>query len=176
MNRDTFRAMQAPVKQLYAVQPERAAVMLQAEGEVDLEHIGCRVRLLINDGHDILAGLHPAAGGDGLAACSGELLLQALITCAGTTLAAVAKALGLNLRSATVNATARMDFRGTLGVDRSVPTGLSEIHLTCHVDGEIPEESRRKLLELTERCCVVLQTLKGGVEVRSDLSISNRSN
>jgi uncharacterized OsmC-like protein len=134
------------------------------------------VRLLINDGHDILAGLHPAAGGDGLAACSGELLLQALITCAGTTLAAVAKALGLNLRSATVNATARMDFRGTLGVDRSVPTGLSEIHLTCHVDGEIPEESRRKLLELTERCCVVLQTLKGGVEVRSDLSISNRSN
>jgi uncharacterized OsmC-like protein len=69
-----------------------------------------------------------------------------------------------------------MDFRGTLGIDRSVPTGLSEIHLTCHVDGEIPEESRRKLLELTERCCVVLQTLKGGVEVRSELSASNRSN
>ena len=82
MNRDTFRALQAPVKQLYKEHPERAEAVLRAEGDVDFERIGCRVRLLANDGRDILAGLHPAAGGDGLAACSGELLLQALITCA----------------------------------------------------------------------------------------------
>ncbi|MEY3172442.1 MAG: hypothetical protein RLZZ436_355 [Planctomycetota bacterium] len=169
MNRDTFRAMQAPVKQLFVEHPERAAVVLRAEGEVDPERIGCRVRLLANDGRDILAGLHPAAGGDGLAACSGELLLQALVTCAGTTLAAVAKALGLNLQSAIVTATGHMDFRGTLGVDRSVPTGLTDVQLGFHLQGDIPAESQRKLLELTERCCVVLQTLEGGVPLRSSV-------
>lgn len=170
MNRETFRALQGPVKQLYAEHPQRAAVVLQAEGEVDLERIGCRVRLLVNDGKELLAGLHPAAGGDGLAACSGELLLQALITCAGTTLAAVAKALGLNLQSASVTATGCMDFRGTLGVDRTTPTGLTEIQLCFRLRGEIPAESQRKLMDLTERCCVVLQTLKNGVQVRSSVT------
>ncbi len=169
MNRDTFRALQAPVKQLYKEHPERAEAVLRAEGDVDLERIGCRVRLLANDGRDILAGLHPAAGGDGLAACSGELLLQALITCAGTTLAAVAKALDLRLQSAVLTATGRMDFRGTLGVDRSVAAGLTEIQLCFRLQGEITDESRNKLLELTERCCVVLQTLKAGVAVRSEI-------
>lgn len=170
MDRETFRAMQAPVKALYTERPERAVVDLRAEGEVDFDRLGCRVQLLANDGREIFAGLHTAAGGDGLAACSGELLLQALVTCAGTTLAAVSKAMGLRLESARVLAVGRMDFRGTLGVDRSVPAGLTGVELEFHLCGELSVESRKKLLELTERCCVVLQTLRGGVEVRSRIS------
>jgi uncharacterized OsmC-like protein len=167
MDRETFRAMQAPVKALYTERPERAVVELRAEGEVDFERLGCRVKLLANDGEQIFAGLHSAAGGDGLAACSGELLLQALVTCAGTTLAAVSKALGLRLDSALVLAVGRMDFRGTLGVDRAVPVGLTGVELEFYLRGDLPADSRKKLLELTERCCVVLQTLRGGVGVRS---------
>jgi uncharacterized OsmC-like protein len=171
MDRDTFRAIQGPLKALYAEQPERALAVLRAEGEVDFERLGCRVRLLANDGCDLLAGLHVAAGGDGLAACSGELLLQALVTCAGTTLAAVAKALGVRPESCVVAAEGLMDFRGTLGVDRTTAVGLTGVELKFEFAGEIAADTMKKLVELSERYCVVLQTLRCGVSVQATAGV-----
>lgn len=171
MDRETFRAIQGPLKTMYADQPERALAELRAEGEVDFERLGCRVRLLVNDGRDLLAGLHAAAGGDGLAACSGELLLQALVTCAGTTLAAVAKALGVSPKSCVVSATGWMNFRGTLGVDRTTSVGLTGVELKFAFAGEIRLDTVKKLVELSERYCVVLQTLRCGVSVQTSGSV-----
>ena len=116
---------------------------------------------------DIIAGLHPKAGGDGSVACSGDMLLQALVTCAGTTMAAVSTAMGLEIRGVRIEARGRMDFRGTLGVDRTVPVGLTSIELQFHIESDVLAESLDKLIQLTERYCVVLQTLQHSVQMTS---------
>lgn len=167
MDRETLKALQAPLKQQYQAEPQTAVATLHAVGIIDFQLPGCRVALPFNDGRDAIAGLHPKAGGDGTAACSGDMLLQSLVTCAGTTLAVVATAMGLSVASAKVEATGTMDFRGTLGVDRTVPVGLSSIELQFYLETSADNEQIEKLIQLTERYCVVLQTLTHGVRVSS---------
>lgn len=170
MNKDVLRAIQAPVKQRYVENPQSALVRLKVTGEVDFERIGCRISLPVHDGQSILAGLHPAAGGNGTMACSGELLLQALISCAGTTLAAVATAMDLPIRNASLTASGLMDFRGTMGVDRTVPVGITEIQIAVCLDTDATDDTVAKLLQLTERYCVVFRTLADGVRISSQRS------
>jgi len=156
MNADELRAMEAPIKQKYKENPDAAVVTLRAEGRIG-EGIACRVdtgRALVE------AGLHPATGGNGLQACSGDMLLEALVACAGVTLKAVATALGIELRDATVRAEGDLDFRGTLGVAKDAPVGFREIRLRFDLDTDAPAEQKKKLIELTERYCVVLQTIR----------------
>jgi uncharacterized OsmC-like protein len=170
MNRDELKSLQAPLKQLYQTSPDAAIAELHAVGIVDFANLCCRVPIPANNGKDIIAGLHPKAGGDGSVACSGDMLLQALVTCAGTTMAAVSTAMGLEIRSAQIKAHGRMDFRGTLGVDRTVPVGLTSIELRFQIDSDAPDESLDKLIQLTERYCVVLQTLQHSVQMTSTRS------
>jgi uncharacterized OsmC-like protein len=161
MNAQQLRALQAPIKDRYKVDAQAALVTLRAEGRIG-EGIACRVatgRALVE------AGLHPATGGTGLQACSGDMLLEALVACAGVTLKAVATALGIELRDAKVLAEGDVDFRGTLGVAKDAPVGFREIRLRFQLDTDAPAEQRKKLLELTERYCVVLQTLRGAPPV-----------
>lgn len=156
MNQTELRNLQAPLKEKYREQPESAIVTLRAEGRLG-EGVTCRVdtgRALVD------AGLHPASGGSGAAACSGDMLLQALVACAGVTMNAVATALGIKLRDGRVEAEGDLDFRGTLGVAREAPVGFKEIRLQFDIDADATPEQRTKLLELTERYCVVYQTLK----------------
>jgi uncharacterized OsmC-like protein len=156
MKADDLRALQAPIKDRYRKEPGAAVVTLRAEGRVG-EGIACRV----DTGRSLVeAGLHPATGGSGEQACSGDMLLEALVACAGVTLKAVATALGIHLKDATVFAEGELDFRGTLGVAKDAPVGFREIRLRFELDTDAPAESRAKLLELTERYCVVLQTLR----------------
>jgi uncharacterized OsmC-like protein len=148
--------MQAPIKQRYRDEPEAAVVTLKAAGEIG-ENLSCSVatgRALVE------AGLHPATGGSGLQACSGDMLLEALVACAGVTLNAVATALGLTLRGARVRAEGDLDFRGTLGVAKDAPVGFRDIRLTFDLDGDLSDEERANLIRLTERYCVVYQTLR----------------
>ena len=157
MNADQLRELQAPLKTRYRESPAAALVTLSAEGRIDEAAVVCRVetgRALVE------AGLHPATGGDGLAACSGDMLLQALVACAGVTLKAVATAIDLPLRGGAVRAEGDLDFRGTLAVDRAAPVGFVEIRLTFELDTDAPAEQVEKLLQLTERYCVVYQTLR----------------
>ena len=161
MNRDHLRATQAPLKERYRANPEAAVITLRAEGTLG-EGVACNVetsRALIE------AGLHPATGGSGLQACSGDMLLQALVACAGVTLSAVALALGIELRNGRVRAEGELDVRGTLGVAKDAPVGFRRIRLAFDFDTDADAEQRRKLIELTERYCVVYQTLRGGVPV-----------
>ncbi|WP_159715801.1 OsmC family protein [Geminicoccus flavidas] len=156
MNGDELRAMQAPLKDRYRSEPEAALVTLRASGSLDGEGIACRVetgRALVE------AGLHPATGGSGLQACSGDMLLEALAACAGVTLRAVATALGIALRGGEVQVEGDLDFRGTLGVDRTAPVGFQAIRLRFRLDTDADEATLAKLLQLTERYCVVLQTI-----------------
>jgi len=156
MNADDLRALQAPIKQKYKTDPDAAVVTLRAEGRIG-EGIACRVdtgRALVE------AGLHPASGGSGTQACSGDMLLEALVACAGVTLKAVATAIGIELRDATVRAEGDLDFRGTLGVAKDAPVGFREIRLRFDLDTDAAPEQRKKLIELTERYCVVLQTIR----------------
>ena len=157
MDRDTLRALQAPLKERYAEQPEDARVTLTATGTLD-DEIACNV----HTGRALAtAGLHPATGGDGSLLCSGDMLLEALVACAGVTLRAVATALEVPLRGATISAEGELDFRGTLGVDRQAPVGFADIALRFEVDAPgAGEEQLATLLKLTERYCVVLQTLR----------------
>jgi uncharacterized OsmC-like protein len=155
MNSDELRALQAPIKDRYRQSPETALVTLRAEGRIG-EDITCKVetgKALVE------AGLHPATGGDGLSACSGDMLLQALVGCAGVTLRAVATALGIELRDAIIRAEGDLDFRGTLGVSKEVPVGFKQIRLQLDLDTDASEEKLATLLRLTERYCVVYQTL-----------------
>jgi uncharacterized OsmC-like protein len=148
--------MQAPIKARYRNEPGAAVVTLKAEGTIG-EGLSCSVqtgRALVE------AGLHPATGGSGLQACSGDMLLEALVACAGVTLNAVATALDLKVRAAKVKAEGDLDFRGTLGVDKEAPVGFRDIRLTFDIDGDLSEEETATLLKLTERYCVVYQTLK----------------
>jgi uncharacterized OsmC-like protein len=156
MRGDELRALQAPLKQRYRDTPEAAVVTLKARGEIDSDRLTCKVetgRALVE------AGLHPATGGDGIAACSGDMLLEALVACAGVTLRAVATALDINLRSGTVSAEGDLDFRGTLGVAKDAPVGFRAIRLRFDLDTAASPDQVATLLKLTERYCVVFQTL-----------------
>jgi uncharacterized OsmC-like protein len=156
MDADSLKAMQAPIKQRYREAPEAAVVTLKAEGKIG-ENLSCSVatgRAMVE------AGLHPATGGRGLQACSGDMLLEALVACAGVTLNAVATALGLALRGAKVSAEGDLDFRGTLGVAKDAPVGFRDIRLAFDLDGDFSDEERANLIRLTERYCVVYQTLR----------------
>ena len=156
MQAEALRALQAPLKQHYRDQPQAAMMTLAASGHLD-EGIVCTVAT----GQAIVqAGLHPATGGDGLAACSGDMLLQALVACAGVTLRAVATALGIPVQGGTVKAEGDLDFRGTLGVSREAPVGFADIRLRFDLDTTATPEQLAQLLQLTERYCVVYQTLR----------------
>lgn len=155
MNADELRRIQAPLKDRYRDAPHAAMITLKAQGRLG-ENVSCRVetgRALVD------AGLHPATGGTGLAACSGDMLLEALVACAGVTLNAVATALGIVLRDARVEAEGDLDFRGTLGVSKDVPVGFQAIRLRFVLDTDASEEQLATLLRLTERYCVVYQTI-----------------
>ena len=159
MDSARLRELQAPLKAKYREDVGAALVTLRAEGSLDAEGIACRVetgRALIE------AGLHPATGGTGLQACSGDMLLEALVACAGVTLNAVATALGIPLKSAKVSAEGDIDFRGTLGIDKTAPVGFADIRLRFEVESEAPQDKLDQLLKLTERYCVVYQTLRSG--------------
>ena len=167
MDADALRAVQAPLKQQYRDEPGTAVVTLTADGDIDDAGIACKVetgRALVT------AGLHPATGGSGLEACSGDMLLEALVACAGVTLKAVATAIGVQLESAHLHAEGDLDFRGTLGVDREAPVGFSDIRLSFDVRSDASQEQLDQLLTLTERYCVVLQTLRNGPPVSAALS------
>lgn len=155
MNADELRSLQAPLKDRYRQSPETAVVTLRAEGRIG-EGITCKVEA---GKAPVEAGLHPATGGDGLSACSGDMLLQALVGCAGVTLRAVAIALGIQLRDAAICAEGDLDFRGTLGVSKDVPVGFKQIRLQFDLDADASEERLTTLIRLTERYCVVYQTL-----------------
>jgi len=158
MNADQLRALQAPLKELYKSDPSTALVKLRAVGRVGSD-VDCHVETW--RGHTV-AGLHPATGGDGSLACSGDMLLQALAGCAGVTLAAVATAMGITIRSGRVLVEGDLDFRGTLGVAKDVPVGFRAIRLTFELDTDADEAKVAKLVELAERYCVVAQTLRAG--------------
>jgi uncharacterized OsmC-like protein len=155
VERDELRALQAPLKDRYRTEPGAALVTLSATGALG-EGVSCSVRT----GHTLAqAGLHPATGGDGSLLCSGDMLLEALVACAGVTLGAVATSLGVSIASGRVCAEGDLDFRGTLGVDRDTPVGFSAIRLSFELDTDADEEQLAILLKLTERYCVVYQTL-----------------
>jgi uncharacterized OsmC-like protein len=156
MNPQELRAIQAPIKERYKDTPAAAMITLKAEGRLG-EGITCKVQT----GQALVAaGLHPATGGDGLSACSGDMLLEALVACAGVTLGAVATAIGVDVRSGIVRAEGDLDFRGTLGVVKDAPVGFARIRLAFDLDTDASEEQRSTLIRLTERYCVVYQTLR----------------
>jgi len=155
MNAEDLRALQAPLKERYRDAPGAARITLHAEGRLG-EGVTCKV----DTGKALaVAGLHPATGGNGLAACSGDMLLEALVACAGVTMNAVATALGIELRDARLRAEGDLDFRGTLGVSKEAPVGFEDIRLRVTLDTDAPQEQIDTLLRLTERYCVVYQTL-----------------
>jgi uncharacterized OsmC-like protein len=157
----TLRDLQAPLKARYREDPEAAVVTLHADGDLG-DGISCSVRT----GRALAeAGLHPATGGDGSLLCSGDMLLEALVACAGVTLRAVADAIGVDVRGGTIRAEGDLDFRGTLGVDRDAPVGFREIRMRFDLDTDADPERLETLLRLTERYCVVLQTLRGATPV-----------
>jgi uncharacterized OsmC-like protein len=165
MKSDELRSIQAPLKERYGNEPEAALVTLAAHGSLG-EGISCSV----DSGRAIAAaGLHPASGGDGSLLCSGDMLLEALVACAGVTLRAVATSLGVAVEAGTVRAEGDLDFRGTLAVDRDAPVGFRAIRLSFELDAEADEEELATLLKLTERYCVVLQTLAGTPELSASI-------
>ena len=166
MRSSELRELQAPLKERYRAEPQAALVTLRAEGRLGAETLTCKVetgRALVE------AGLHPATGGDGLSACSGDMLLEALVACAGVTLRAVATALDIELRGGTVSAEGDLDFRGTLGVSREAPVGFRDIRLRFDLDTDAPADKLENLIKLTERYCVVYQTLR--TPAKLDLSV-----
>jgi uncharacterized OsmC-like protein len=162
MQADELRALQAPLKEKYKTDPAQALVTLRASGRLDGSGVSCRVetgRALVE------AGLHPATGGSGMQACSGDMLLEALAACAGVTLRAVATALDIPIRGGTVHAEGDLDFRGTLGVSKDVAVGFQTIRLKLDLDTDASREQLDTLLKLTERYCVVLQTIRSSTPV-----------
>jgi uncharacterized OsmC-like protein len=165
MDSDQLRAVQTPLKERYKVEPGAAQLTLSAEGELG-EGMACSVRT----GRALAeAGLHPATGGDGSLLCSGDMLLEALVACAGVTLRAVATSLGIDVPSGRVHAEGDLDFRGTLAVDRDAPVGFSAIRLSFEIESDAGEEQLETLRRLTERYCVVYQTLAAGPQLTSTL-------
>jgi uncharacterized OsmC-like protein len=162
MDANELRATQAPIKERYKADPKAALITLKAKGTLDSQNIACKVET----GRALaVAGLHPATGGSGMELCSGDMLLEALVACAGVTLKAVSTALAIPLKSGTVSAEGDLDFRGTLGVDKEAPVGFREIRLRFDVDTDAPQEKLDQLLKLTERYCVVYQTIAKGPPV-----------
>jgi uncharacterized OsmC-like protein len=165
MDASALRAMQAPLKERYKGDPKAAFITLKAKGTLDTASIACKVE---TGGALAAAGLHPATGGSGLELCSGDMLLEALVACAGVTLKAVATALDIPLRSGQVFAEGDLDFRGTLGLAKDAPVGFAQIRLRFEVETDAGQDKLDQLLKLTERYCVVYQTLKSGppIEVK----------
>jgi len=165
MNADALKAAQAPLKDKYRQDPQSAVITLRAEGHA--AGLTCKVetgKALVE------AGLHPATGGDGTAACSGDMLLEALVACAGVTLRAVATSIGVDLRDAKVLAEGDLDFRGTLGVSKEAPVGFRDIRLIFDLDTDATDEQIASLLKLTERYCVVLQTLRSAPPIAARIT------
>ncbi len=163
MDAATLKSIQAPLKERYRSDPDAAKVTLRAEGQT-----GGQISWRIETGRALAeAGLHPATGGTGMLACSGDMLLEALVACAGVTLSAVATALGVDLRAGRIHAEGDLDFRGTLGVDKTAPVGFTSIRLSFDLDTTADDAAVANLLRLTERYCVVLQTLVNGVAVET---------
>ena len=157
MDANELRALQAPLKKRYREQPETARTPARAEATLDLDRVACGVR---SWGGETDAGLHPATGGDGSLACSADMLLEALVACAGVTIGAVAIAMGVKLRGGRVIAEGYWDARGTLGVDREAPVGLTDISLTLELDTDADAATVQRLVEMSERFCVIYQTLR----------------
>ena len=161
-----LRALQTPIKERYRTDPKAAVITLKASGTLDDNSIACKVET----GRALaVAGLHPATGGSGLELCSGDMLLEALVACAGVTVKAVATAIEVPLRAGTVAAEGDLDFRGTLGVAKDAPVGFREIRLRFDLDTDAPQEKLDQLLKLTERFCVVYQTIRSGPPVAISL-------
>ena len=162
MDSTELRALQAPIKERYKSEPQAALITLKAKGSTDSDGIACKVET----GRALaVAGLHPATGGSGLELCSGDMLLEALVACAGVTLKSVATAVEVPLKKGIVIAEGDLDFRGTLGVDKEAPVGFAEIRVRFEVDTDAPQDKLDLLLKLTERYCVVYQTIKNGPKV-----------
>lgn len=157
MTSDDLKALQAPLKARFREEPAAARATLRAEGLVSESDVACTVDTWKGP---VEAGLHPLTGGDGTSACSGNMLLEALVACAGVTLKAVAIAMGIRLRGARISAEGDLDFRGTLGVAKEVPVGFGAIRVAFQIDSDAPSEQLEKLVQLTERYCVIYQTLK----------------
>ena len=167
MDANELRAMQAPIKERYKSDAGAALITLRAKGTLDDQNIACKVET----GRALaVAGLHPATGGTGLELCSGDMLLEALVACAGVTLKAVSTALAIPLKSGTVSAEGDLDFRGTLGVDNEASVGFRQIRLRFDVATDVPQEKLDQLLKLTERYCVVYQTIRSGPAVEVSLN------
>lgn len=163
MNVAELKSIQAPLKDKYREHPETAVITLKAEGKIG-EGIACKVET----GKSIVeAGLHPATGGTGMLACSGDMLLEALVACAGVTLQAVATAIEVNIKCGTVRAEGDLDFRGTLGIDKETPVGFKTIRLEFDLNTDAGEEQMTTLKKLTERYCVIYQTLTKGLEIKT---------
>jgi len=161
-----LRALQGPIKDRYKSDPQAALITLKAHGTLDDTNIACKVET----GRALaVAGLHPATGGSGMELCSGDMLLEALVACAGVTLKAVATAIDVPLKSGAVSAEGDLDFRGTLGVAKDAPVGFAQIRLRFDVDTDASQEKLDQLLKLTERYCVVYQTIKNGPPVEVSL-------
>jgi uncharacterized OsmC-like protein len=163
MDSEELRNLQAPIKEKYREQPESATITLKAEGSLG-EGISCKVDTGIAL---VEAGLHPATGGDGMLACSGDLLLEALVACAGVTLRAVSTAIGVDIKNGTVKAEGDLDFRGTLGVSKEIPVGFKTIRLSFLLESDASEDQMLSIAKLTERYCVVYQTLAKGVPIET---------
>jgi uncharacterized OsmC-like protein len=169
MNSAELKAVQAPLKEKYRDDPESAIITLRAEGKIE-EGISCKVETA----HALIeAGLHPATGGTGLLACSGDLLLEALVACAGVTLKAVATAIGIEIKEGIVKAEGDLDFKGTLGVSKEVPVGFKNIRLRFELESNATAEQLASLAKLTERYCVVYQTLTGGVNIKTEFHLDS---
>lgn len=163
MDAEELKNIQAPIKEKYREQPDAAIITLKAQGKIG-NGISCKVetgRVLVE------AGLHPATGGTGMLACSGDMLLEALVACAGVTLSAVSTALGIEIKDATIKAEGDLDFRGTLGVSKEVPVGFQTIRLSFLLESDATDEQIQTLAKLTERYCVVYQTLTKGVSIET---------
>ena len=163
MNAEELRAMQAPIKQRYRDRPDTARVPARAEARLEGNGIACTVPSWQTETQ---AGLHPATGGSGELACSADMLLEALVACVGVTLRAVATASGVTIRGGKVIAEGTWDARGTLGIDRSVPVGLTDINLRFEIDSDADQAKLERMIQTTERYCVILQTLKNPPQIR----------
>ena len=168
MDANELRGLQAPLKTQYREQPETARVPARAEATLELGEVACRLRSWAGESK---AGLHPATGGDGSLACSADMLLEALVACAGVTMSAVATAMGVELRRGRVIAEGHWDARGTLGVDRAVPVGLTEIALTFELDSDADAATLQRLVEMSERYCVIYQSLRNPPQLSLTLRI-----
>lgn len=166
MDAEQLRALQAPLKERYRNEPESALATLRAVGSLNVADVTCTLE---TPRGAIVAGLHPATGGDGRSACSADMLLESLVACAGVTLSAVATALGIAIRGGRVTAEGELDFRGTLGVTKDAPIGFKEVRLRFEIDSDATDEQRATLLKLTERYCVIYQTLRNPLNLSSSL-------